>query len=174
MLRVTKNETTPVLNDWDLSVIPGESPEVGEHTATIPFLAGDLLSPAYWEGKIKVLYRHDLESFVWILLWVFVCYRDRKAAVPDRLREWQTANYNSCYGSRVSFLNQFEYFAVPEEWATEWPILTNLKTWLFTSSASRMLQQPEIDNANVLGNVTGLLRKAGEYDGLEYLRDTVL
>ncbi|KAF8597081.1 hypothetical protein BDV93DRAFT_410280, partial [Ceratobasidium sp. AG-I] len=53
-------EVVGVLNDWDLSFIAEGSQDVGEHAATIPFLAGDLVCKEYWEGKVQVLYRHDL------------------------------------------------------------------------------------------------------------------
>ncbi|KAF8596140.1 hypothetical protein BDV93DRAFT_424020, partial [Ceratobasidium sp. AG-I] len=60
MLRPTEDRPVPILNDWDLSFLAKKSQNVGEHTVTIPFLAGDLLTPEYWKGEIEVLYRHDL------------------------------------------------------------------------------------------------------------------
>ena len=38
---------------------------LGEHAATTPFLAIDLLSKAYRDGDMVVLYRHSLESFIY-------------------------------------------------------------------------------------------------------------
>jgi hypothetical protein len=39
-----------------------------EHTGTIPFMAIDLLTKDAWSGHIERQYRHDCESFAWVLL----------------------------------------------------------------------------------------------------------
>jgi hypothetical protein len=39
-----------------------------ERTGTRPFMALDLLTDEAWDGKVERLYRHDCESFVWVLL----------------------------------------------------------------------------------------------------------
>lgn len=64
-----------VLNDFDLATVmePGSRyPEKKgwERTGSIPFLAMDLLK--YPDGTQKRWYRHDLESFMWCLLWVMM------------------------------------------------------------------------------------------------------
>lgn len=171
---MTKGKVIPVLNDWDLSVIADRSNNVGEYTGTIPFLASDLLSSKYWKGEVEVLYRHDLESFVWILLWVFVCYRNGKETVPTGMRGWQTANYASCKGARFVFLQEFENYPMPPEWTTEWPILSSLHKWLYDKSIAFAPPNPEPRNKTVWEEFTGLLREAGKSRGLEYLLDLPL
>ncbi|KAG5634348.1 hypothetical protein H0H81_002287 [Sphagnurus paluster] len=58
-----------VLNDFDLAVYrtlyaqPG-----GERTGTVPYMALDLLNDAYFSGQVQRRYRHDLESFIWVLV----------------------------------------------------------------------------------------------------------
>ncbi|GBE85467.1 hypothetical protein SCP_0706540 [Sparassis crispa] len=66
-----------VLNDFDLAVVREGSEEEREpagkmRTGTVPFMALDLLMPGYYGGKIARLYRHDLESFVWVLPFVLL------------------------------------------------------------------------------------------------------
>ncbi|KAF9461109.1 hypothetical protein BDZ94DRAFT_1264619 [Collybia nuda] len=67
--------TIGILNDWDIASSLDDNGEVStstarHHTGTIPFMAIDLLQsnpPAH-------LYRHDLESFFYILVWAAMNY----------------------------------------------------------------------------------------------------
>lgn len=57
-----------VLSDWDLSTrlgTPSTAEELRDMTGTWPFLAVDLLVP----NSPTHLYRHDLESFFYVLVW---------------------------------------------------------------------------------------------------------
>lgn len=80
-----------VLNDYDLSSLATAlGPQGNERTGTIPFMALDLLSKKGQRGEVKHLYRHDLESFIWVLVWVSFRYKDgrllsRKSRLFD---EW--------------------------------------------------------------------------------------
>ncbi|KAG2038296.1 hypothetical protein BDR03DRAFT_819423, partial [Suillus americanus] len=58
-----------VLNNFDLSSTP-DSTSSHEHTGTVPFMAIEFLMKEGIQGKIKHLYRHDAESFIWVLTWV--------------------------------------------------------------------------------------------------------
>ncbi|TFK21746.1 hypothetical protein FA15DRAFT_548134, partial [Coprinopsis marcescibilis] len=68
--RMEDGTSKGVLNDWDMATRidsntqdPGSSPQ--SRTGTLPFMACELLlnkPPPHF-------YRHDLESFVYILLW---------------------------------------------------------------------------------------------------------
>ena len=81
-----------ILNDWDMSSrvvrYPGmasvvtmvtsdpsrvaEAEALNNRTGTVPFMALDLLTE---DGPVpKHLYRHDLESFLWVLIWAAVHY----------------------------------------------------------------------------------------------------
>jgi hypothetical protein len=60
------NQVHGVLNDWDLASLGEADRQVGrERTGTIPFMAVDLLLV----GNVLHLYRHDVESFVWVVLY---------------------------------------------------------------------------------------------------------
>ena len=66
-----------VLTDFDLSL---REPRVSgtDRTGTVPFMAIDLLTDEYWEGTIKRYYYHELESFIWVIVFVFLLYQDGK------------------------------------------------------------------------------------------------
>ncbi|KAF9236381.1 hypothetical protein BU15DRAFT_31016, partial [Melanogaster broomeanus] len=67
----TNRTVVGVLNDYDLaSLANGKSPLGNERTGTIPFMAIDLLEPDGQDGKVKHLYRHDMESFIWVFVWI--------------------------------------------------------------------------------------------------------
>lgn len=55
-----------VLTDYDLSSLAdGPGPRGNELTGTVPFMALDLLTEEGQQGKVKYLYCHDLEPFIW-------------------------------------------------------------------------------------------------------------
>ncbi|KAG2064585.1 hypothetical protein BDR04DRAFT_242129 [Suillus decipiens] len=50
-------------------------------SSDLPFVAIELLT----KGKIKHLYRHDAESFIWVLTWV--CLRYREGTLLNKARQ---------------------------------------------------------------------------------------
>ncbi|KAG1720569.1 uncharacterized protein EDB91DRAFT_1280577 [Suillus paluster] len=77
-----------VLNNYDLSSIQGSS-QGNEHTGIVPFMSIDLLKPDALKGKVEHLYRHDAESFIWVLVWVCLRYNKGKLLTTGRpLDEW--------------------------------------------------------------------------------------
>ena len=66
-----------VLTDFDLSL---REPRVlgTDRTGTVPFMAIDLLTDEYWEGTLERYYHHELESFIWVIVFVFLLYQDGK------------------------------------------------------------------------------------------------
>jgi hypothetical protein len=86
------NSAKGVVNDWDMASHLDDKGEVPTSTArhrtgTIPFMAGDLLV-----DKPPVhIYRHDLESFLYILIWAAVHFDIKnKKRLPTHpgLQEW--------------------------------------------------------------------------------------
>jgi hypothetical protein len=169
MFREVHGQNFGVLNDWDLSVINEESPDVGEHIATIPFLAADLLDDSIWLRKVQVRYRHDLESFVWILFWVLCCYKDGAEEAPETFRRWKTTDTVSCWGARLNTVTRFDAVVVQSGWETEWPILTSLAPWLVRKHFP--LNAPEPSDHQVLTELSQHLDGVSTSPGLEYLRD---
>ena len=60
-----------VLNDFDLATWDKHPTTNNDRTGTIPFMALDLLGGGL-DNRIRRLYRHDLESFGWVLAYVTV------------------------------------------------------------------------------------------------------
>ena len=60
-----------IVNDFDLATWVGHSTTNSDRTGTIPFMAIDLLNGGL-DRCIPRLYRHDLESFCWVLAYVTV------------------------------------------------------------------------------------------------------
>jgi hypothetical protein len=100
-----------VLNDYDLSSLADDpGPRGNERTGTVPFMALELLSPSAQRGEVKHLYRHDLESFMWVFAWIFMRYREG-VLLPQGLRpfdEWATLGPVACGKEKLFFLNNME------------------------------------------------------------------
>ncbi|KAI0323642.1 hypothetical protein GY45DRAFT_1264272, partial [Cubamyces sp. BRFM 1775] len=73
---------------------------------TIPFMAIDLLTEKGLDGRVAVLYRHDLESLIWVLIWVVCCYDNGKMVytVPQGFHNWDVRNPLSCGEKKRAFL----------------------------------------------------------------------
>ena len=105
-----ENNKNGVLNDFDLSTImkPG-SPHPNrqglERTGTLPFMAMELLHEEGFEGKTPRRYRHELESFAWVLVWVSRCVLDgEERERPPPLNEWLGNNNYEVYKSKLAFM----------------------------------------------------------------------
>ncbi|KAF9241604.1 hypothetical protein BU15DRAFT_36436, partial [Melanogaster broomeanus] len=66
-----RDDLMGILNDFDLaSLTTSDKPLGNERTGTIPFMAIHLLRQNGQDGKVKHLYRHDMESFIWAYIWL--------------------------------------------------------------------------------------------------------
>ncbi|KAG1796393.1 uncharacterized protein HD556DRAFT_299238 [Suillus plorans] len=100
-----------VLNDFDLSSMKDllssiqGGPRGFERTGTVPFMALDLLKPEAIAGRVEHVYRHDAESFVWVLTWICLRYKKGKLLRKRRpLDEWLTVDAMGCYEKKMGFL----------------------------------------------------------------------
>jgi serine/threonine protein kinase len=106
-----------VLNDYDLSSLATvQGPEGNERTGTVPFMAIDLLTEQGQRGEVKHLYRHDLESFMWVLVWVSFRYKDGRllSRKSRRLDLWATVPAEDCGKEKVFFLSQLLDYKLPD------------------------------------------------------------
>jgi len=86
-----------VLTDFDLSLLQWEPRVFGtDRTGTVPFMALELSTQEYWDGKIKRYYHHELESFIWILPYVFLLYKNRVRQRGTLVDSWRTSDYDTC------------------------------------------------------------------------------
>ena len=80
-----------------------DTPTGNERTETVPFMAMELLTEAAIEGKVEHLYRHDAESFIWVLTWV--CLRYENGKLKGRvLNEWLKVDAKGCHNQKSSFM----------------------------------------------------------------------
>ena len=95
-----------VLNDWDVSIGVEETDLAG----TVPFRAIDLLTEKGLDGKVAILYRHDLEAFIWVLIWAVCCYNNGKMVytVPQGIHNWDVRDPLSCGVKKRTFLEREE------------------------------------------------------------------
>lgn len=140
-----KAQTAPsqgVLNDFDLSKLDPDGNIRLHHTGTLPFMARDLLAQArndklghdrsrlYETNGLADfhLYRYDLESFYYVLIWAALTYklrgRSRKgltgAKNPD-LKDWLSPDPKVVYRSKLALQgNEFKNFEVSKEWQGLW------------------------------------------------------
>ncbi|KAG0698937.1 hypothetical protein DFH29DRAFT_855372 [Suillus ampliporus] len=95
-----------VLNDYDLSSTRhgGSEPSGTERTGTVPFMAIDLTQKAL-HGKVEHVYKHDAESFMWVLVWVCLRYEGGELLSKGRpLDEWLRVDAIGCMEKKTAFL----------------------------------------------------------------------
>lgn len=116
-----------ILCDFDLATLRDSSRKRGqERTGTVPFMAIDLLVRDYFDGKIQRLYRHDLESFVWVLIWASM---EDNSEWENQL--WNTSNYDICYSDKLAFLSQKHNLVVPTaKEGDRWSLVLDLVKWV--------------------------------------------
>jgi hypothetical protein len=139
MWRQDKNGTLiGVLNDYDLSSLAtGQGPLGNERTGTVPFMALDLLTKRGQRGEVEHLYRHDLESFIWVLPWVFLRYKDGELLTSGRpFDEWATKDAETVFEKKTVFLQNFLDFQPPGIDLSMWSLVADCLEVL-RSEASR-------------------------------------
>ncbi|TFY78117.1 hypothetical protein EWM64_g5894 [Hericium alpestre] len=107
-----KYKVCGLLNDWDLSeTVSNETPHLRNtgatarhRTGTAPFMALDLLL----DNPPRHLYRHDLESFVYVLVWCAVQFSldpaDNSVLSPV-LCPWAQGSWQQIHSQKSSFIS---------------------------------------------------------------------
>ncbi|KAF8833735.1 hypothetical protein BDN67DRAFT_976454 [Paxillus ammoniavirescens] len=94
-----------VLNDYDLaSLMSSDNPLGKERTGTMLFMAIDLLDADGRDGKVKHLYRHDMESLVWVFVWICHQFKDGKLRTRGPLDAWAKVDASGCVEKKTYFL----------------------------------------------------------------------
>ncbi|KZT25740.1 hypothetical protein NEOLEDRAFT_337984 [Neolentinus lepideus HHB14362 ss-1] len=89
MFTRVKGGVVGVLNDFDLSIIHRDDrPLASERTGTIPFMSYDLLYAFKTDRRIPHIYEYDVESFVYVAMWISARYQDGEVINHDAYREW--------------------------------------------------------------------------------------
>ena len=106
-LRTEDGGVQGILNDWDLSSEVDDRGEVPASTAnhrtgTVPYMARELLD----DNPPPHLYRHDLESLFYVLVWAAIHYdlnKKRKLKTVDAVKNWDAGNFDSAKQAKDSF-----------------------------------------------------------------------
>ncbi|KAG2104721.1 uncharacterized protein F5147DRAFT_263040 [Suillus discolor] len=135
-----------VLNDYDLSSLADDpGPRGNERTGTVPFMAVDLLTEEGQQGKVKHLYRHDLESFMWCFAWISLRY-ENGVFLPRRLRpfdEWATLDAVACGEKKYVFQGRRKLPACSPTNPLMWRFLVACLKVLDAEAYNRRAQQSD-------------------------------
>ncbi|TFY56338.1 hypothetical protein EVG20_g8966 [Dentipellis fragilis] len=101
-----------ILNDWDLTGKASVSHNTAasrRRTGTPPFMAIDLLT----DDPPPHLYRHDLESFLYILVWAVVHYESNGQERPRNsiLENWTTGDLVDIQSQKMAYLSLAHAFS---------------------------------------------------------------
>jgi len=130
-----------VLNDFDLASVMQRGatspPKIGYRGIGTPlFMAVNLLSKKALRSEVPRLYRHDLESFAWVLLYGSLCVKDGKENLDvEPFRDWVSIDSSQLYNAKTTLVQKF--MEIPE-----WLIPT-FRVWF------------EVAYKSNLGNVLG-------------------
>lgn len=88
--RTSRGRVIGVLNDYDLSSIQDDCPRGNDHKGTVPFLSISLFTLlSTVEGSVEHVYRHDVESLVWVSVRDCFHYEDGKPRKKNKpFCEW--------------------------------------------------------------------------------------
>ncbi|TEB26832.1 hypothetical protein FA13DRAFT_1816652 [Coprinellus micaceus] len=112
-----------VLNDFDLAsaMNPGnkfpQKKEFGEWTGTKPLMGLELLQHNY--GNIERVCRHDLESIIWVLVWL--CRKDPA---------WYSDTHENVFVSKLSIPSQMPNDTEKKNEALWQPVTKVVRTWM--------------------------------------------
>ena len=121
-----------VLTDFDLSLLQWEPRIIGtDRTGTVPFMATDLLTEAYWRGLTKRFYRHELEAFIWVLPFTFLSYQDGMRLSNAYVDPWRTSDYRVCMEKKIAFQEQNTFTAAASTVQTDFKGYWRLVYFLF-------------------------------------------
>ena len=146
-LRAQDGSVQGMLHDWDVA-LPDDSTDQSSNRgaplrlpSVVPFTAIDLLTQKALDGKVAILYRHELESLIWGLVWRVCCYDDGKLvhAVPQGIVDWDVRKPLSCGEKKARFLQTYEEVMKPasQDWKAGHYLALDLLHYLLVKSAER-------------------------------------
>jgi serine/threonine protein kinase len=118
-----ENEGEPkgMLIDLDLAKELDSGPSGARHrTGTMEFMAIEVL-----KGKAHT-YRHDLESFFYVFLWIIIRGRDKTLPKTSHLRGWYKGTYIRIAKAKRSNMDKEEFEEIIAEFPAEFERLKGL------------------------------------------------
>jgi len=118
----SKVKVIGVLNDLDLaSLINSETGAFNqdgfERTGTKPYIAYQLMTDAGIDGQIRRRYRHDLESFAWVSVYVCGCIRGGKDIPVEPFKDWLVGSYKQIRAFKGEFWRQPNCYKPTDDFA---------------------------------------------------------
>jgi len=93
-----------VLIDFDLAILGGSQSTNTERTGTMPFMALDILSHIAHDAHRIHLYRYDVESFLWVAIWVCGTYEGGEERQDAPFEAWTQGGASLCQALKLYFL----------------------------------------------------------------------
>ena len=156
--RLPDGKIVGVLNDYDLASVVDEKkvqvPTSTQRTGTKPFMAIDLLSD---EPPLH-LYRHDLESMFWVMIWHVCRYEDGEFRGDQALfEEWTRVSTLGLAKEKRSFLYELDVKPA-QTYQLLTPLLENmllvLDDGIRAKNMSRMRKDSTFDHSTLNGRVS--------------------
>ncbi|KAF6743443.1 hypothetical protein DFP72DRAFT_827813 [Ephemerocybe angulata] len=106
-----------LLNDWDMAsfveALKDQTSSAHNRTGTLPFMALDIIYPTTLTVHPREhWYRHDLESFFWILVWAAIHYnlkeKTRDKEVHPSLVPWTSDDVHTHAFAKIAFLRPWD------------------------------------------------------------------
>ena len=159
MFNIQDDKAVGIVNDWDMATrlnSANQVPRSSAHhrTGTLPFMAVDLLRPS----PPGHCYRHDLESFFYVLLWAAVSYDLKENCYVEPARslfgKWLSDDMEDVFLFKTSLFSQWREVMglVREEWEPIKPWLRKLREPLFrlyTKRTELSTDEEELTLANM-------------------------
>ncbi len=149
-------ESRGIMIDLDVAMILEQGPRTpGEVTGTRPFMAVGILK------ERRHTYRHDLESFLYVFLWVVISNRAQGLPTTSRLRLWSNGSWEESAMAKMSDMEEVNFrngilAEFPPEFRSLGPLAETLRQLLF----------PVEDGVLWTGTVSALSAVNGLYDGI--------
>ena len=122
-----------------------------------------------WDGNITRLYRHDCESFAWVLLWISCRYDNGKEIRDPPLGEFITGDYNRCFLEKHAIISKLKDIAATPSYESSWDASVSLIT-LFDSQRYQRelnaLRQDSSPSEQAIDEIVHSCQKAMEGKGV--------
>lgn len=110
--RIVEGGPRGILIDLDLSMDLAAGPRNPEELiGTKAFMAIDLLQ------RKPHTYRHDLESFLYVFLWIAICGGHKRLPSKSRLQRWQAGSFQDAAQSKVEDVAEENFRAIVDEFS---------------------------------------------------------
>ncbi|CUA72948.1 hypothetical protein RSOLAG22IIIB_10421 [Rhizoctonia solani] len=119
-----------VLNDWDLSLWEGKGEFEADLTATVPYVAINLLYLWQADSKVDRKYYFELESFFWCMILTFLAVKDRKLLPTPAMASWLTGDIYQSAMTRGDYLRRPRRFHVCEAWRAYQDMGIEISEWI--------------------------------------------